>query len=193
MDGSRRRGFRPLGVGDTQRSFFVVPRSPMSVLVEVLVEIQHDFRRRSKTVPGSSVLTSNLRTPSPFLLLPRKSSEVPFSSEGGTSQRLGGPGWSREGPGCPENVLVEVLVEMRGVLVENMCVGGILGCRSLTQKFVRQRRLASVSTSHVEMLCIWWLNPLVKVAGNPSWGGFAFLPGVAGSKWTIGLVPMAKG
>ena len=37
----------------------------------------------------------------------------------------------------PPDVLVEVLVEIRVVLVENLCVGGILGCRSLTQKFVR--------------------------------------------------------
>ena len=83
----------------------------MSVLVEVLVEIQHDFRRRSKTVPGSSVLTSNLRTPSPFLLLPRKSSEVPFSSEGGTSQRLGGPDWSHKTPECFALVLLDVLLD----------------------------------------------------------------------------------
>ena len=66
----------------------------------------------------------------------RFSGVVPFSSEGGTFERLGGSGWTQEVPGCLENVLVEVLVEMRGVLVENMCVGGILGCRSLTQKFV---------------------------------------------------------
>ena len=41
---------------------------PPDVLVEVLVEIQHDFRKRSRTVPGSPMRTSSLRTPSPFLL-----------------------------------------------------------------------------------------------------------------------------
>ena len=64
--------------------------------------------------------------PSPCQVLPKKSSEVPFSSEGGTSHRLGGSGWSRKEPGCPENVLVEVLMETMVVLVENMCVGGTL-------------------------------------------------------------------
>ena len=37
------------------------------MLVEVLVEIQHDFRKTSTTVPGSPMRTSSLRTPSPFL------------------------------------------------------------------------------------------------------------------------------
>ena len=37
--------------------------------------------------------------PSPCLRLPKKSSEVPFSNEGGTFQRLGGPGSSQEKPG----------------------------------------------------------------------------------------------
>ena len=64
--------------------------------------------------------------PSPYPALPRKSSEVPFSIEGGTSQRLGGSGWTQEVPGCLENVLVEVLMETLVVLVENMCVGGTL-------------------------------------------------------------------
>ena len=39
---------------------------------------------------------------------------------------LDGPGCSRKGPGCLENVLVEVLMETLVVLVENMCVGGTL-------------------------------------------------------------------
>ena len=41
---------------------------PPDVFVEVLVEIKHDFRKRSITVPGSPLRTSSLRTPSPFLL-----------------------------------------------------------------------------------------------------------------------------
>ena len=96
------------------------------MLVEVLVEMLDDFRKRSSTVPGSPIYTSNLRTPSPYPALPRKSSEVPLSSEGGTFQRLGGSGWTQEVPGCLENVLVEVLMETLVVLVENMCVGGTL-------------------------------------------------------------------
>ena len=64
--------------------------------------------------------------PSPCKALPKKSFEVPFSSEDGTSQRLGGPGSFHKAPGCPENVLVEVLMETMVVLVENMCVGGTL-------------------------------------------------------------------
>ena len=47
-------------------------------------------------------------------------------AEGGTFDRLGGLGFSRKGPGCLENVLVEVLMERLVVLVENMCVGGTL-------------------------------------------------------------------
>ena len=38
MNGSRRRGFRPLGVGDTQRSFYVLcDRSTFFVLLRVRV------------------------------------------------------------------------------------------------------------------------------------------------------------
>ena len=103
-----------------------MPGSPVSVLVEVLVEIQCDFGKRSTTVPGRPIWSSNLRSPSPCKALPKKSSEVPFSSEDGTSQRLGGPGSFHKAPGCPENVLVEVLMETMVVLVENMCVGGTL-------------------------------------------------------------------
>ena len=58
--------------------------------------------------------------PSPYPALPRKSSEVSSSSEGETSQRLCGPCSCHKEPGFPENVLVEI----RGVLVENMCVVG---------------------------------------------------------------------
>ena len=78
--------------GKPQGSFFEFQEVPPDVLVEVLVEIQHDFRKTSTTVPGSPMRTSSLRTPSPYSLLPRKSSEVPFSSEGGTFQCLCGPG-----------------------------------------------------------------------------------------------------
>ena len=45
--------------------------------------------------------------PSPYPALPKKSFEVPFSNEGGTSERLGSLGWTQEVPGCPKNVLVE--------------------------------------------------------------------------------------
>ena len=72
--------------------------------------------------------------PSPYPALPRKSSEVPFSSEGGTSQRLGGPGWSRKTPGCIADVLLEVLLDLGVVLLDKIGVVGILGCRSLTRK-----------------------------------------------------------
>ena len=51
---------------------------PPDVLVEVLVEIQHDFRKRSTTVPGSPMRTSSLRTPSPFRAILKHSSEVSF-------------------------------------------------------------------------------------------------------------------
>ena len=66
--------------------------------------------------------------PSPCLRLPKKSSEVPFSSEGGTFQRLGGPGSSQEKPGGFIKVLWEKLWENLGVLWENKRVMGMLGC-----------------------------------------------------------------
>ena len=72
--------------------------------------------------------------PSPYPALPRKSSEVPFSSEGGTSQCLGGPGWSRKTPGCIADVLLEVLLDLGVVLLDKIGVVGSLRCRSLTRK-----------------------------------------------------------
>ena len=48
--------------GKPQGSFFEL----QEVLPDVLVEIQHDFRKTSTTVPGSPMRTSSLRTPSPF-------------------------------------------------------------------------------------------------------------------------------
>ena len=56
--------------GKPQGSFFEFQEVPPDVLVEVLVEIQHDFRKTSTTVPGSPMRTSSLRTPSPFQLHP---------------------------------------------------------------------------------------------------------------------------
>ena len=56
--------------GKPQGSFFEFQEVPPDVLVEVLVEIQHDFRKTSTTVPGSPMRTSSLRTPSPFLNQP---------------------------------------------------------------------------------------------------------------------------
>ena len=52
--------------GKPQGSFFEFQEVPPDVLVEVLVEIQHDFRKTSTTVPGSPMRTSSLRTPSPY-------------------------------------------------------------------------------------------------------------------------------
>ena len=49
---------------------------------------------------------------------------------------LGGPGSSLENPGCPEIELGEMLGEKGGVLGENICVGGILKCLSLTHRSV---------------------------------------------------------
>ena len=49
---------------------------------------------------------------------------------------LGGPGSSHEKPGFPEKVLGEVLGDKGGVLGENIRVGGILKCHSLTRRFV---------------------------------------------------------
>ena len=50
-----------------------------------------------------------------------------------------GPGWSREKPGCPGNVLLEVLLEIGVVLLDKIGVVGMLRCPSLTHKS-RQRR-----------------------------------------------------
>ena len=49
---------------------------------------------------------------------------------------LGGPGSSHETPGFPEKVLGEMLGDRRGVLGENIRVGGIVECRSQTRKSV---------------------------------------------------------
>ena len=49
---------------------------------------------------------------------------------------LGGPGSSHETPGFPEKVLGEMLGDKGGVLGENIRVGGILKCHSLTRRFV---------------------------------------------------------
>ena len=52
---------------------------------------------------------------------------------------LGRPGLSQEKPGCPENVLLEVLLEIGVVLLDKIGVVGFLRCPSLTRKS-RQRR-----------------------------------------------------
>ena len=49
---------------------------------------------------------------------------------------LGGLGSSHETPGFPEKVLGEMLEDEEGVLGENIRVGGILKCHSLTRRFV---------------------------------------------------------
>ena len=55
---------------ETPRGLFLSSQKvPADVLVEVLVEMLVDFRNTSLTVPGSPIRTSNLRTPSPFLLI----------------------------------------------------------------------------------------------------------------------------
>ena len=63
--------------GKPQGSFFEFQEVPPDVLVEVLVEIQHDFRKTSTTVPGSPMRTSSLRTPSPFEVCPKGTLPVP--------------------------------------------------------------------------------------------------------------------
>ena len=49
---------------------------------------------------------------------------------------LGSPGLFYETPGFPEKVLGEILGDKGGVLGENIRVGGILKCHSLTRRFV---------------------------------------------------------
>ena len=61
--------WRPLRVGNLRGLFLSSQKVPVDVLVEVLVEMLVDFRNTSLTVPGSPIRTSNLRTPSPFLLI----------------------------------------------------------------------------------------------------------------------------
>ena len=78
--------------GKPQGSFFEFQEVPPDVLVEVLVEIQHDFRKTSTTVPGSPMRTSSLRTPSPFRVSPERSSIVSNPLRGGTFLVDGGPG-----------------------------------------------------------------------------------------------------
>ena len=109
---------------------------PLKVLGEMLGESLSQVKSWSQVVSSSPVWNPTERTPSPYSLLPRKSSEVPFSSEGGTFQRLGGPGSSQKVAGWIKSVWVEVWVEIDLVWVDKMRVGGMLGCRSLTQKSV---------------------------------------------------------
>ena len=126
-DGASNEGtWRPLRCGHLGGLFLWSQKVLRSVLLDVLLDWCLDL---PKVVPiGStrSYYDPYGIPPSPCKALPKKSSEVPFSSEGGTFQRLGGPGSFHKAPGCPENVLVEVLMETMVVLVENMCVGGTL-------------------------------------------------------------------
>ena len=71
--------------GKPQGSFFEFQEVPPDVLVEVLVEIQHDFRKTSTTVPGSPMRTSSLRTPSPFEVCPKGTLPVPNPLHGNGS------------------------------------------------------------------------------------------------------------
>ena len=87
-----------------------LPRNSRRVISRVFLD---DFGKIVRSRSLKCVRVWNRLSPSPYPLLPRKSSEVPFSSEGWTFYRLGGPGWSLKESGSPENVLVEVLVKIR--------------------------------------------------------------------------------
>ena len=65
---------------------------PSEVLGEMLGESLSQFESWSQMVSNSPIWNSTERTPSPCKALPKKSSEVPFSSESGTFECLGGPG-----------------------------------------------------------------------------------------------------
>ena len=54
---------------------------------------------------------------------------------------LGGPGWSREKPGCLKIVLWDVLLEFDLVLLDKIGVVGLLRCRSLTLKSRQSRQV----------------------------------------------------
>ena len=54
---------------------------------------------------------------------------------------LGGPGSSREKPGCPEIVLWDVLLELDLVLLDKIRVVGLLKCLSLTLKSRQSRQV----------------------------------------------------
>ena len=58
---------------------------PRNVWVDVWVEILSQVESSSQRVSYGPIWTLTESSPSPYPLLPRKSSEVPFSSEGGTS------------------------------------------------------------------------------------------------------------
>ncbi len=53
---------------------------------------------------------------------------------------FGRPGLSQEKPGCPENVLLEVLLEIGVVLLDKIGVVGFLRCLSLTRKSKQRRQ-----------------------------------------------------
>ena len=53
---------------------------------------------------------------------------------------FGRPGLSQEKPGCLENVLLEVLLEIGVVLLDKIGVVGFLRCLSLTRKSKYRRQ-----------------------------------------------------
>ena len=53
---------------------------------------------------------------------------------------FGRPGLSQEKPGCLENVLLEVLLEIGVVLLDKIGVVGFLRCLSLTRKSKQRRQ-----------------------------------------------------
>ena len=109
--GRQARG-RDLWEWETPRGLFLRSQEVLrSVLLDVLLDWCLDL---PKVVPNGSTRSYYDPygiPPSPYPALPRKSSEVPFSSEGGTSQHLGGPGWSHKTPGCFALVLLDVLLD----------------------------------------------------------------------------------
>ena len=95
-----------------------------------------------------------------------------------------GPGSSHETPGFPEKVLGEMLGDKGGVLGENIRVGGILKCLSLTPKSVLyplglndRRRVAVIR-------CMWSSNQSARGVGSPlsaSLGSLPVVPTTEGS------------
>jgi len=53
---------------------------------------------------------------------------------------LGGPGSSRQNPGCPVVVLLDVLLDLGVVLLDKIGVVGFLRCLSLTPRSRHRRQ-----------------------------------------------------
>ena len=60
---------------------------------------------------------------------------------------LDGPGSSHEAPRFPNKVLGEMMGGRSGVLGENIRVGGILKCCSLTRRFMLLRQVMRVQSN----------------------------------------------